>query len=81
MWVKRFFWAEWRNKVRPYYPCPGFCDDPDQRQYRFRRWCDLGFKINWRRGGSTRLYRLYWRTHPVEYQRMLQNMQPKRANK
>jgi hypothetical protein len=78
MWAKKFSWREWRNKVRQYSPCPGFCDDPDQRRFRFRRWCDLGFKIHRRRGGSTRLYRLYWRTHPVEYQRMLQNLQPKR---
>ena len=70
MWAKKFFWPQWRGKKHDYSPCPGFCDDPDQRRFRFRRWCDLGFKISWRRGGSSRLYRLYWRTHPVEYARM-----------
>lgn len=70
MWAKKFFWREWRDKKHFYAPCPGFCDDPDQRRFRFRRWCDLGHKVSWRRGGSSRLYRLYWKTHPVEYARM-----------
>ena len=81
MWAKKFFWNRWKDKHPFYAPCPGFMGDPDQRRFRFDRWNKLGNKVNWRRGGSSRLYCLYWRTHPVEHQRMLQNMQLKRTNK
>ena len=80
MWAKKFFWKRWRGKTDFYTPCPGFCDDPDQRRFRFDRWYNLGHKISWRRGGSSRLYSLYWRTHPVEHKKMLQNQQQKWKN-
>ena len=75
MWAKKFFWKRWRGKTDFYSPCPGFCDDPDQRRFRFDRWCNLGRKISWRRGGSSKLYSLYWRTHPAKHAAMLQNQQ------
>jgi len=80
MWAKKFFWKQWRDKPDFYAPCPGFCDDPDQRRFRFRRWANLGNKISWRRGGSGRLYRLYWRTHLQEYAQMRAHMDAKWAN-
>jgi hypothetical protein len=71
----------WRKKTYRYYPCPGFCDDPDQRRFRFNRWCNLGFEISARRGGSNKLYGLYWRTHPEKYEKMLQNQHENWTNK
>lgn len=73
MWAKKFFWPRWRDKKQIYAPCPGFMADPDQRRFRFDRWNKLGNKVSWRRGGCGRLYRLYWRTHPIEHARMLSN--------
>jgi hypothetical protein len=79
MWAKKFFWQRWRNKSDFYAPCPGFCDDPDQRRFRFNRWNRLGNQVSWRRGGCGRLYRLYWRTHPTQYAQMRAHMDAKWA--